>query len=649
MNLPLREGWNHLVLQFDTTTEPGSLRFKLNTPKGVEHIICSATRPQELGDPPASGNTAAYVSECMLAGPYPGEPDLGVYIRLADDRDPGAALVDVAARGTLVTLEGAFVQFRGFEVRHGGQFQQRAQVSLFGEGSVIEGCLIRDSEVSAISFRSILTDEAGRPLVILHQNAAPTVIRNNWVVNPGNVGISGSCDSEFLTAENQDNAAPGRSPFLIEHNVLVNPNWTGIKPFWASGGMKLFKLTGTVIRYNTIVGGTGPGIWLDWEHYGNRLEGNLGRNGWSMLIGVEASPGPNLLANNVCIDLRPGEVWFRWALLSWSSGRNWAVNNTIDGRWNATPAWQNKTGGDGLNLGCQGDDRGTRWGALPDRVNVHMNNVIVGCKRAILNRKDAFGVSDSIDRNSDINAANFTDRGTGAEPIVPPPVFRNPEAGDSRPVQGSTLNHAGARGNQYTGLVRHDFHGLLRFDDDSRSVGAFRFEPEYRSATQIVHDLVDAVSKNGCLLLGVCPSPQGEIPQGQRDRLLSIGEWLSVNGEAIYGTRPWHMYGDGPTEVVVGVFQEAKTKPFTARDIRSTRSDDALYVIALGWPEDGEIAIAPLGTARDSTPVERVDLLGHDGPLRYERTAAALTVQLPANRPCEHAVTLKVVRDVVVE
>lgn len=117
-----------------------------------------------------------------------------------------------------------------------------------------------------------------------------------------------------------------------------------------------------------------------------------------------------------------------------------------------------------------------------------------------------------------------------------------------------------------------------------------------------------------------------------------------ADGFSIYGTRPWRVFGDGPTKVVGGVFLEAKTQPFTARDIRFTQSDDALFVIALGWPEDGKIVIAPLGMAVDATPVERVELLGHDGPLQCDRTAEALTVQLPDRKPCDHAVTLRIGR-----
>jgi hypothetical protein len=80
--------------------------------------------------------------------------------------------------------------------------------------------------------------------------------------------------------------------------------------------MKMMRLTGAAVRYNTIIGGSGPGIWLDWEHYGNRVEGNLFHSVLGYSVGVEASPGPNLIANNLSINLRPGWEWFRAAILS---------------------------------------------------------------------------------------------------------------------------------------------------------------------------------------------------------------------------------------------------------------------------------------------------------------------------------------------
>jgi len=124
-------------------------------------------------------------------------------------------------------------------------------------------------------------------------------------------------------------------------------------------------------------------------------------------------------------------------------------------------------------LGCQQDDRGTRWGALTERGNVHMNNLIVGCEQAIRPRPE------------DVNAANFTDKGSGAEATGAPPAFRNPKKCDYRLTRSSPLNAKGVTGNNYTDLVRHDFYGLLRFDD-ARSVGAFRRERTSLSKTAMV-------------------------------------------------------------------------------------------------------------------------------------------------------------------
>lgn len=449
-NFTLHEGWNHLVFQFDTTTRPEKTRFRFGAPKGVVGIVSSAVSPRERSRP-RDTRARPYVSEYLVLGPFPATRDLGVYVRLPGDADPNTVAMDLAARGSaLVTVKGDFVQVRGFEIRHGAQFQQRAQVALSGEGVLLEGCLVRDSEVKGISFRCDKDD-----------HAAPTVIRNNWVANPGNVGLGGVGTSDKLTAENQNQDVPGRSPVLLEYNTIVNNNWAGFPAFWESGGMKLCRLTGGVIRYNTIVGGSGPGIWLDWEHFGNRLEGNLFRHAWAFCIGIEASPGPNLIANNVSVDLRPGPVWFRHALLSWSSDRNYVLFNTIDGRWNPLPAWQHKTGSDGIYLGEGGADRKTRWVPLRNRRQVLVNNLVVGCRVAVKAKP------------ADLVAANYTERGKGATPLNAESPFLGPAQGDYRLKPGAAVGHLGVR-NEYTELVTHDFYGLPRFPDEPEAVGAFR-------------------------------------------------------------------------------------------------------------------------------------------------------------------------------
>ena len=120
-----------------------------------------------------------------------------------------------------------------------------------------------------------------------------------------------------------------------------------------------------------------------------------------------------------------------------------------------------------------------------------------------------------------------------------------------------------------------------------------------------------------------------------------IGEWLRLNGEAIYGTRPWETFGEGPTRIASGNFQE-QTQPSTARDVRFTRDGDTLYAILLGWPGSGvSVDIRSLGKFATSVKFAQVSMLGHDGHLKWKRDAEALHVQMPSKQPCDFVVVLK--------
>jgi alpha-L-fucosidase len=165
----------------------------------------------------------------------------------------------------------------------------------------------------------------------------------------------------------------------------------------------------------------------------------------------------------------------------------------------------------------------------------------------------------------------------------------------------------------------------------------------YKPVNRLIDDLVDIVSKNGCLLLNIGPKPDGTIPEHEQQMLREIGRWLDVNGQAIYGTRPWKKYGEGPTGTATGHLSEKKNKAFTAEDIRFTTKDNTLYAIALDWPEGNDLVIKSLGDNGDVT-IGNVTLLGSDAPIKWERTNAGLQVHLPAEKPCEHAFVLKIQR-----
>ena len=168
---------------------------------------------------------------------------------------------------------------------------------------------------------------------------------------------------------------------------------------------------------------------------------------------------------------------------------------------------------------------------------------------------------------------------------------------------------------------------------------------EYKTVDSIVDDLIDIVSKNGCLLLNIGPRADGTIPEPEQRMLREIGGWLRVNGEAIYGTRPWSSYGEGPTAVVEGPFADTKRATFTAEDIRFTRKGEVVYAIALAWPESGRLTIKTLARGSQHMPggIAAVHLLGDSTPLQTTRDARGLHVALPAGPgPRPHAVALRV-------
>jgi len=171
---------------------------------------------------------------------------------------------------------------------------------------------------------------------------------------------------------------------------------------------------------------------------------------------------------------------------------------------------------------------------------------------------------------------------------------------------------------------------------------------EYKTAKTVIHTLVDVVSKNGNLLLSVPVAGDGTIDSDEREIVKGIGEWMRVNSECIYDTRPYSVYGEGPAMAGAAAlngpgFNEGKGKPFTAEDIRFTRKGAALYAIVMGEPS-GEVVIRTL----KGKAVKAVRLVGHGGDPEWKNAEDGLRVKLPAGVPTPIAAVLKIEGDVYI-
>jgi alpha-L-fucosidase len=153
--------------------------------------------------------------------------------------------------------------------------------------------------------------------------------------------------------------------------------------------------------------------------------------------------------------------------------------------------------------------------------------------------------------------------------------------------------------------------------------------------------LADIVSKNGNMLLNVVLYADGSLPPESRQFLDEMSAWMAVNGEAIYGTRPWKKFGEGPTVTAAGHFKENTT--YTSQDIRFTTKGGILYAITLGIPNEAvHIQSLGLNSALINRPVTEVRLLGRPDKLQWNQQADSLVIDPPTKWPCQSAVVFAI-------
>jgi alpha-L-fucosidase len=162
---------------------------------------------------------------------------------------------------------------------------------------------------------------------------------------------------------------------------------------------------------------------------------------------------------------------------------------------------------------------------------------------------------------------------------------------------------------------------------------------KFRPVSWTIHMLVDIVSKNGNLLLNVVQRPDGSLDAEVEQMLKELADWTAINGEAIYGTRPWLVYGEGAVRTKGGHFHE--DFKYSSKDIRFTTKGNALYAIALGWPDDGKLVVKSLPSTSQGR-ISDVRLLGSKSRLTWSQSSQGLEVTLPPGKLSPYTCALRI-------
>lgn len=184
--------------------------------------------------------------------------------------------------------------------------------------------------------------------------------------------------------------------------------------------------------------------------------------------------------------------------------------------------------------------------------------------------------------------------------------------------------------------------------DDTISTGSWCYTRNLgiKKPAQIVRTLIDIVSKNGQLMLNISPMADGTIPDNQKKVLLRIGDWLKKYGEAVYETRPFVDYGEGPTQMEKGGHFVTMKGRYSAKDIRYTRKGNIIYAIVLGWPGKNEqvtMTIFGKGNKAENIKVKKVSMLGSKEKIKWHRDDAGLVVTTPSKAVDYLAVVFKLI------
>jgi alpha-L-fucosidase len=172
----------------------------------------------------------------------------------------------------------------------------------------------------------------------------------------------------------------------------------------------------------------------------------------------------------------------------------------------------------------------------------------------------------------------------------------------------------------------------------------YKKDIQYKSVATVLDMLLDAVSKNGNLLLSIPVRGDGTIDDREVEFLQNLAKWMDVNQEGIFGSRPWKIFGEGPSHSTGGMFNEGKIA-YGAEDIRFTTKDGHLYAYFLGWPESGKLTVTSLHAGQTGENVRALALLGTKEKIEWHQTDHGLEVRLPTQKPCADVYCLRIEAD----
>ncbi len=177
--------------------------------------------------------------------------------------------------------------------------------------------------------------------------------------------------------------------------------------------------------------------------------------------------------------------------------------------------------------------------------------------------------------------------------------------------------------------------------DDSMGPWGYNVNRPYTTSATLIDKLIDIVSKNGNMLLNVPIKADGTLDETATSILEDMGEWLAVNGEGIYGTRPWYTFGEGPTTHMPHF---TKKSPYGKKDIRFTKKGNYLYAFVLDWPGDNtEILIEKITKLNTRVgEIKSIELLGYDGEIKWKAGPDGLVINTPDQKPNDFAYTFKI-------